>query len=979
MPLWKKLLYGFVLANLIAMAIITFVLPGIIRDKAIEWVETNTERSLSIEVLRLNPLNWETSVEGLVLTEPDSTQPFATFKQLSFHVSPRSVWEFAPVITGLELESPKVSLVRMIDGSFNYADFMTGDLETVKADKVEAAEEPARFALNNLVVRDGEFTFTDQSKPQVIHTIRDFEMALPFIGNTSALADRFVEPHLSMRVDDAPIVATGEVKPFAKTLDTSLELALNNIDLPFYTAYLPNVRKFKIDSGHLSLDLKLSYRVRVDEVPELMLDGSAALSALRVRDQRDKDLFFLPLARVTLERAALFSKEIVISAVDIYGLELFVDRGRDGVWNHAQLANDPAFKVASSDEKKTSQPEDSPPPKVTIDAFRLRDGKLHFHDQTERGEFEKKIHTINLDLDSISLEPENVSPFALSMIIEEGEAKRNGRMKISGDLSLQPFNLIAKLEGRKIQLVGTEVYRPRMLSAYFASGHIDTDLELHLKMINASPVVKVNGEIGIRGLRVREPVLKSDILAWENLQLSGLELKMASGPPSLHLSEVVLNNFQAKVLVTGEGQVNLQHAITHDEDGEGADSVEEMPKQQTAETADASEPGPEIRIDTIVLQGGSFSFADEHLKRPFRSKLTKLGGRISGLDSTDETPADVDLRASLNGVSPLKITGGLNPFGAGLFADFKISFEGIDLTQVTPYSGTYLGYTIKKGKLYLDLDYKIDGAQLVAGNKVFLDQFTFGDSVESDKATGLPVKLAIALLKDRQGEIHLELPVSGSLDDPQFSIVGVTFTIIKNLLVKAITSPFALLSSLIGGGEDFSAIYFEHGSAELSQAEQEKMTKLVAALQERPGLRVEVSGYIDAENDPEGYRRVSLEKNILESTGKKPGTVLTGTQRSRALKKVYRAADFPKPRNAFGLVKGLPDAEMEKLILANSQAGEDEMQELAEQRAKRVVDNLILIQGLPPERVFFKRDDIYSKGDAEAGQLARAGFGVGVD
>jgi hypothetical protein len=318
----------------------------------------------------------------------------------------------------------------------------------------------------------------------------------------------------------------------------------------------------------------------------------------------------------------------------------------------------------------------------------------------------------------------------------------------------------------------------------------------------------------------------------------------------------------------------------------------------------------------------------------------------------------------------------LNPFGEALFADFKIRFDAIDLTQATPYSGTYLGYTIRKGKLYLDLDYKIDGAELTAGNKVFLDQFTFGDTVESDKATGLPVKLAIALLKDRQGEIHLDLPVTGSLDDPQFSIVGVTFTIIKNLLVKAITAPFALLSSLVGGGEDFSAVYFEFGSAELSLTEQEKLSKLAAALQERPGLQVEVSGYIDAENDPEGFRRVDLERRIREASGKPAETVLTEKERTRALTKVYKQADFPKPRNALGFVKGLPDLEMEKLILANTTADESNMQQLARLRAKQVVDNLIQIQGMSPERVFMKLDDIYKQGDAEPERSARVGFGV---
>jgi uncharacterized protein involved in outer membrane biogenesis len=979
MPLWKKLFYGFILTNLFAMALVTFVLPDIIRGKAVEWMAGNTARTLSITAIHLNPLNWQTSIEGLVLTESGSDRPFIAFKQLSFHVSPRSILQWAPVITDLTLDSPEVSVVRLLDGSFNYADLMNSTKPSSEDQPAVQSSSP-RFALNNLVIHDGQFIFTDHSKPEVIHTIQDFELALPFIGNTSALANRFVEPHLSMRIDDAPIVATGGVKPFAKSLETSLDLSFNNIDLSFYAAYLPDIRRFKIESGHLSLDLKLAYQIDETEVPELILNGSTAISALRVRDQRDRDLFFLPLVKVDLNRASLFTNEIAISAIDVYGLELFVDRGQDGVWNHTRLANDPMFQSTSENQPVEAQAETTSPPKLMIESLRLRDGKIHFLDQGVKRPFKKELHTLNFDLNNITLESGNLSPFQLSLLTGEGDSQGRGELQVAGEVSLQPFALNAHLKTQRLPLAGTESYLPNTLSAYFSSGHVDSELDLQMSIGDDAPVISLNGEVGVRALRLREPVLQSDILAWESLQLSGLQIELAAGPPRVHLSEVVLNHYLAKVLVTKDGQVNLQNAVNAAESKEEvAQPLVSEPGGPQAATPSDSDTKPLISIETIVLQDGTFSFFDEHMKRPFRSELTRLGGRISGLDSVSGIPAEIDLRGNLNNVSPLKITGKINPFGEGLFADFKVRFDAIDLTQTTPYSGTYLGYTVEKGKLYLNLDYKIDQAQLAADNRVFLDQFSFGDAVQSDKATSLPVKLAIALLKDRKGEIKLDLPVSGSLDDPQFSIVGVTFTIIKNLLIKAVTSPFALLSSLVGGDEDFSAVYFEPGSAELSQTEQHKLTKLVEALQERPGLKVEVSGYVDAEKDPEGYRKRTLEQKIQQAAGKSAGAILSDQARSRGLKKVYGQADFPKPRNSFGLVKSLPDDEMVKLILANTPAGEEVMQELAEQRAKQVFDNLIQVQGFSPERLFMKRDDIFKKGDAELSQKARVGFAVVVD
>jgi len=329
----------------------------------------------------------------------------------------------------------------------------------------------------------------------------------------------------------------------------------------------------------------------------------------------------------------------------------------------------------------------------------------------------------------------------------------------------------------------------------------------------------------------------------------------------------------------------------------------------------------------------------------------------------------------------------INPLREDLFIDLKLSFKDIDLSPVTPYSGTYLGYTVEKGKLFLDLKYLIDKKQLNSENNVFIDQFTFGKKVESEKATSLPVRLAVALLKDRKGEIHLDLPVSGRTDDPQFSIWGVVWQVVKNLITKAVTSPFALLSSMMGGGQDFSSIPFALGSSTLSQAEEQKLTALAKALADRPGIKVEIKGYVEREKDSEGYRRELLnhklrsEKFLLLAKGRqvKPGENADSLQilpeeSSKLLKAVYKKEKFPKPRNAIGLVKDLPDDEMRKLIIANTIVGETELQGLARERATTVMDYLVKTGGLPAERLFQKNDDIHKAPEKDGAVRSRVEF-----
>jgi outer membrane protein OmpA-like peptidoglycan-associated protein len=244
--------------------------------------------------------------------------------------------------------------------------------------------------------------------------------------------------------------------------------------------------------------------------------------------------------------------------------------------------------------------------------------------------------------------------------------------------------------------------------------------------------------------------------------------------------------------------------------------------------------------------------------------------------------------------------------------------------------------------------------------------------VESDKATSLPVKLGLALLKDRKGEIHLDVPVTGRTDDPRFSVWKLVFQVLKNLMVKAVTSPLSLLSSMMGSDQDFSAVTFTPGSSLISQDEEQKLTALSKALLDRPALKVELKGYVDKQRDGEGYRQELLnrkllnEKNIIAAGNKTEKTddkqevkKITPEEYPLLLAAIYKKEKFPKPRNALGLVKNLPPEEMKKLLIANTVIGDAELQALARERVVAVVNYLVKKGNIPVDRVFQKNDDLF--------------------
>jgi len=297
----------------------------------------------------------------------------------------------------------------------------------------------------------------------------------------------------------------------------------------------------------------------------------------------------------------------------------------------------------------------------------------------------------------------------------------------------------------------------------------------------------------------------------------------------------------------------------------------------------------------------------------------------------------------------------------------------------SPYSGKYIGYTIEKGKLSVDVRYHVEKGELTAENNVFLDQLTFGEKVESPDALSIPVTLAVALLQNRRGEIDIHMPISGSINDPQFSVGALLVEVFVNLLTKAVTAPFSLLESAFGSGEQLSEISFSPGRAELDAEAEKRLQTLSKALIDRPALKLEITGQVDPVDDPEAWKRAVLERNVkakkLVEAVKKGETgvsldniELKPEEYPKYLALAYKEEKFEKPKNVVGLTKSLPVPEMEQLMLANIDAGESAMRELAQVRGEAARDWLIEKGGVPGDRIFL----LEPKVEAEAGSKKSA-------
>ncbi|HEX2720414.1 MAG TPA: DUF748 domain-containing protein, partial [Candidatus Deferrimicrobium sp.] len=571
---------------------------------------------------------------------------------------------------------------------------------------------------------------------------------------------------------------------------------------------------------------------------------------------------------------------------------------------------------------------------------------------------------VEIALDRLRLKAENIATggkqrgkFSFATLYNQ-----KGSVSLNGAFAVDPPSMNARLQAKALPIGPMQPYYTEKVKILLTGGAISADGNVSFDAPKNKPVrAGFRGDVSVNDFSSLDKALEEEFLRFTSLHFGGVEV--GYNPTSVVLREISLTDFYSRIIVNPDGTLNVQGIVA--KEGAGQENAALKPAAAAAAPADnaAQAPGVPVRIDTVTLQGGTVNFSDKYIKPNYSASLVEIGGRVSGLSSEESRLADINLRGKLENSAPLEIVGKINPLANDLFLDLKVDFRDMDLSSLTPYSGRYAGYGIRKGKLTLSLKYHIEKRKLDSENKVFLDQFTFGDAVDSPDATKLPVRLAVALLKDRSGEIHLDLPVTGSIDDPKFSVWGVVWQIVGNLLVKAATSPFALLGAIFGGGEELSYLEFDPGSSVLPASGTAKLGNLVKVLTDRPGLMLDIEGHVDIEKDREGMRQLLFRRKVaarkladLAITGQ-PAPAMDNVRVEAAeypkyLARAYKLEKFPKPRNVIGMAKDLPVPEMEKLMLTHLQVTDDNLRQLAVERASHVRDRLVAMGMVEPGRIF---------------------------
>ena len=843
--------FGMILAvAFIVYSLLGFVVaPPVLKSQLVKRLSSELGRSVRIADVRMNPWILSLTIEGLAIADRDKgglvswDRVYVNFDVVSFFVKE---WRFQEIIAA----APVARVIVNEDRSLNFS-----DLITKFGAKPDGADEPAwPIRVAKLTVTGAVLDFTDLSRA------RDFKTRV------GPVAFSLVQFHTAPN-RDAPYAfdaatESGEKLRWVGTvsinpLGSDGEFTITGLQLAKYAPYYHHLVNLDILSG--GLDVSGRYEVAMAEGAPLarISESQVHLTGFKVAEAGSTapvlELDDLNISGVSGDVQALTAR---VKSIALDGGRASLRRLPDGTINALAMIkpvpDDSPAEVASATPAEAT----APALQLEVETLSVRGFSGVFEDQALERPVTQTLVNLEVDVEKFTFAEGATIPMRLQLTLPQQAA-----VTVNGSFGLHPLQAVLALDVSAFSLAMVSPYVEPWVNVRVIQGTFSAQGEARLRLpAGADPEINYTGSVTLERFAAIDGVVKQPLASWAELSLRGIDFKAA--PLAVSVQELMWNEPEAHVVISPDKSINLL-AI--------------MPAEKPA-TEDAASPAPEpgvavrpkIDVAHVVIKDGTFTFTDRSLQPEVQTAINGFSGTIDGLSSDNPARADVKVQATVNGSGPVAISGKLDPLGPTKFIDVRVELKDVELTPFSPYSGKFAGFELARGKLFWDVNARLSDRAVEMKNAVTLSQFTFGAPTESPDATKLPVRLAVALLKDVDGKIVLDLPVEGSLDDPKFRIGGVIFQIIGNLLTKAAVSPFSLLGAMFGGGGDELAFQdFEPGNADLTPDNLKKLETLTKALKGRPALNLEISGAFDVAVDAPALKQRRLAQTVRTAVWEK--------------------------------------------------------------------------------------------------------------
>ncbi len=542
----------------------------------------------------------------------------------------------------------------------------------------------------------------------------------------------------------------------------------------------------------------------------------------------------------------LAEKQLQAEAVKIDALDLKLERNKQGLLNI--LA---PFATVDTESTATSGNNTEASFQWAINNFIINNGQLDFLDKQPTENAQIALHKINFNIHGLSQDLSQSLPFALSYYVAQ-----SGENRLDGRVTPTPLKLQTRVAVNKLALPALQPYLSGLAKVNLKQGKLSADGDLKLSNDQQGQIQgDFQGAVHINEFNTSDQTLNKRLLGWQTLAID--PVKIDFNPLSIAIREIALTQPYARFIVTEDRSTNFAQLVVNND---------QQSSEKTTGSEENKEPPLAIKIDKITVKDGDAYFADLSLQPQFATAIQSINGKIKGLSSGNSARADVNISGRIDDYGKMLINGKINPLAGDLYTDLAADFEKIELSSLTPYSGRYAGYSIDKGKLSLHLNYQIADNLLNSSNHLILDQFELGSSVESKESLNLPLKLVLALFKDRHGIIDISLPIKGDMNAPDFALGGLIMQAFVNIISKAVTSPFSMLANLVGGdAEQLNSVAFALGSARLADDQITQLGTLAQLLNKRPNLILEIQAVVDKEQDGLALKEQKLQALLKES------------------------------------------------------------------------------------------------------------------
>lgn len=877
-------------ALLLLYALAGFLLaPWLLGRQAVELAREQLGRELQVGDIRINPFALSLRVRDIRLADRDGSL-LASLGELRLNFEAASLLRRAWTFSEFSLSAPYLNLVRDREGELNLLRLLPPAAPEASA---AAPAELPRLVVRQLRISDGVIDVTDQVPATVFHTrVGPFSVALDALSTLPGATGR---EDIEVALESGTRLGlSGDFS--LNPLRAAGHISLHGPLLGAASRYLRDQLHFTVAAGVTDFSTRFAVTARPQGGVEAALDDLAlTVSGVRLTAPEAPD--FLGWTRLQLAGGSLRwpAAEASAQSLAIDGLRLRARRGKDGGIDLLQLlaprsaSSAPAHAAVAAPAAGPAAVPGTAAPMLHIGTFAVRDLALELVDATPSTPATLAVSDLDLSLRDVSNAPGARFPFEATVVLGGG-----GNLGLKGSVGLLPAVVLdADLQAAGIQLAQVQPYLSDLAHVEIRDGALAIDGHL---ASGPAETLAFDGDLRINDLDSRDTLENQRLLAWQELGLDDLEWRLDAN--SARIARIRLQQPFARVFINRDQSTNI-----------GALLVEAPPAGQDAAAQAApgrpvpGKPAPAFRarVGKVSVSRGDIDFTDLSLPLPFAARVQDLQGEFTTIDNRSSAASKIALEGRVDPYGLARVNGQLRASAPTDMADIGVIFRNIEMAPLSPYTVKFAGRKIAGGRIDLDLRYRLDNRRMVGSNRIVIDELELGEKMPNPDAVDLPLGLAVALLKDASGRIDLDMPVEGSLDDPQFRIGGVLWKAFVNLVTRVVSAPFRLLGNLLGiDSTDLGRIDFTPGRADLLPPEKEKLARIAAALAKRPELGVEVPAAVDATADGAALRTARVEQRIAQALAD-AGAPASGRkleQRSRRVVEEMYGSRFPDRRLA---------------------------------------------------------------------------------